>query len=201
MTSRALREQGFPGLAGVWRVARFGFAALAASAALMSSGCGEEEPAPPQEEQQSAPPPQPRFQWSDVSKDVRVQYAPGTAPSDTRLGEALASFASSLARGDAEAFRGHLTPTAGETLDALIASGDWDEQTAGIEAVRLTYVLDQGGSAEIGLAVRDGEGMYLLGWFAEDYGDAWRFSGIDVQQPPVESLEGYDTAPFRRRGN
>jgi hypothetical protein len=75
-----------------------------------------------------------------VGADARVQFPQSRAPTDEDLAEAVIRFASALARGDESAFGSLLDPSARSVLDELLSSGDWEEATARIEAVRVFWV-------------------------------------------------------------
>jgi hypothetical protein len=75
-----------------------------------------------------------------LGADARVQFPQSKAPVDEDLAEAVILFAGALARGDESAFGTMLDPSARGVLDELLSSGDWEEATGRIEAVRVFWV-------------------------------------------------------------
>ncbi|MFA6044476.1 MAG: hypothetical protein WC718_05790, partial [Phycisphaerales bacterium] len=115
--------------------------------------------------------------------DKRVQYAQAAAPVDESLARAVINFADSLAKGDAGKIGPMLDASAKGVLDSLSASGEWDESTSKIEAVRVVGLSDLSGGqvhssgAIFYTAIQEPGAAYVLGWAGTRAGDAWVFTG------------------------
>ncbi|MFG0259169.1 MAG: hypothetical protein ACF8LK_02360 [Phycisphaerales bacterium JB041] len=173
-----------------WRGARVMSRAVCAMAAVSVLGlasCKKEEPAPP-----PPPPPPPRVEapkpldaasvLQSMNVDARVEFAEGAAPVDRGLAEAAIRLADALAQGDDAALRGMLDRSDHGALDKLIGDGQWYEATGRIEAVRVVSI-DDGARlnraperADVGLAVQDPDGAYIMLWAGRKVLDDWMFT-------------------------
>jgi hypothetical protein len=111
-------------------------------------GCGEKKPPP----KPAAPPPQaaapkPVVRQTDVATllqtahaDKRVQFPSEKAPADEKVALSIIDFASAFAKGDSKALSAMLTGEAKDVLQQLTGTGQWEESTAKIEAVRVVEV-------------------------------------------------------------
>lgn len=117
-------------------------------APLTLSGCGKKEPPPPPQERASVQPPPPPSQadvaalLQEMNADSRVQFPGEVAPIDVDYARAIISFASSFAQGDEVALGGMLDFGGQETLNTLVESGAWYDETDTVEAVRVVYVAE-----------------------------------------------------------
>lgn len=173
--------------------------ALAGALALPAvlAACGKEAPPPP-----PPPPPKKVAQKVDAQSfvsDPRVQFPQEHAPTDESLAQAVADFASALARGDASAFGAMLDNPSKQVLEQQRSSGAWTRETSGIETVRVVALTAQAESADLALAVQDPRGAYLLGWKAvRTPADSWTFGGApapDTRAPRASDLDGAVAAP------
>lgn len=161
--------------------------ALAAVTMLGLASCKKEEPAPP-----PPPPPPPRIEQpkpldassvlQSMDVDARVEFAEDAAPVSRDLAQAAIKLADAIARGNDEALRAMLDPADHGALDRLIASGQWYDATGKLEAVRVVSInsgarLDKAPeAAEIGLAVQDPDGAYVMLWAGRKVFDDWLFT-------------------------
>lgn len=159
-------------------------ATVAASGAMTLTGCGEkkeEVKAPP------PPPPPPPPKPVDVGAltqtmraDKRVQFPAERAPLDERVARAVISLADALAKGDAESFAGQLTGEAKDVLEQLRNTGQWEEATGKIEAVRVVELAAPGNnpaSFGVTLAIQEPGAAYLVRFGATLTGDRYLFNG------------------------
>jgi len=154
---------------------------LALMLAAPLGGCGGEK----QEEQAAAPAPrpapiEPADPLAGVELDERVEFPPQRAPESPELAEAIADLANALAAGDADRFAQRLTEPAEAVLRDLEQRGDWGSATASIETVRVVAVDARESFANLGLAVQEPEGAYVLAWQGEPGMQGWRFSGMAI---------------------
>ncbi len=161
--------------------------AVTTVAVLGLASCKKEEPAPP-----PPPPPPPRIEQpkpldagsvlQSMDVDARVEFAEDAAPVSRDLAQAAIKLADAIARGDDEALRTMLDRTDHGSLDRLIASGQWYDATGKLEAVRVVSIntgarLDPAPeAAEIGLAVQDQDGAYVMLWAGRKVFDDWVFT-------------------------
>ena len=125
-----------------------GLALGLAVVAVAMSGCGKKEPPPPPPAPTYTPPP-PVPDPADVAAllqemdaDKRVQFPEDVAPIDVEYARAIISLADSFARGDDGSLRDLLDGDGRRTLDALVESGRWYDDTDRIEAVRVVYLTE-----------------------------------------------------------
>ncbi len=151
------------------------------------TSCKKEEPPPP-----PPPPPPPRIEQpkpldagsvlQSMDVDARVEFAEDASPVSRDLAQAAIKLADAIARGDDEALRAMLDRTDHGALDRLIASGQWYDATGKLEAVRIVSIntgsrLDPAPeAAEIGLAVQDPDGAYVMLWAGRKVFDDWVFA-------------------------
>lgn len=166
-------------------------ALLAALAGVvLVSGCGESRPKP----KPVAPPPPapaaapaPTLKSVDVSgflqtmkADKRVQFPQEKAPADERVTRSIIELASALAKGDAKAFGAMLTGEGKDVLEQLQSSGQWEEATGKIEAVRVVEVAAPGlqpASFTVSFAVQEPGNAYILRFSGTLTGDKYLFTG------------------------
>ncbi|MBC7833601.1 MAG: hypothetical protein H7Y88_00690, partial [Phycisphaerales bacterium] len=87
----------------------------------------------------------------ELRVDPRVQYAPHLTVTDEALVRDSLKLADAIASGKADELRSLMTPGAKAVLASLESTGQWDEGTGGVEAVRIVYagttraaVIDEG---------------------------------------------------------
>lgn len=126
----------------LWRIS----ALLLASGAVHVSGCGKKEAdksaqATVVDDTPPPPPPPEKIEVAtlvqQLKADKRVQFPEAVAPTDEWAARAVIQFADGLARGDAEMLRPMMDANAREILEMLEASGQWEDATKRIEAVRV----------------------------------------------------------------
>lgn len=175
--------------------------AMTAVSVMGLASCKKEEPAPP-----PPPPPPPRIEaptpldagsvLQSMGVDARVEFAEDAAPVDRGLAEAAIRLADAIARGDDEALRGLLDKSDHGALDKLIGDGQWYEATGKIEAVRIVSIdggarLDRAPErAEVGLAVQDPDGAYIMLWAGRKVLDDWMFTA----RPATDQVRGRASA-------
>ena len=83
-------------------------------------------------------------------------------------------------------------------LDRLVEEGHWEQTTSAIEAIRVAQLQAAAGAEFVVMGVQDADGFYMLAWEVVRSPSGVLFQGADVQQPTVNDISEYDTAPFRR---
>lgn len=165
--------------------------AILAPSLTLTVGCKKAEPPPP-------PPPPPKQVARPVDAqsfvtDPRVQFPQEHAPTDEALAQAVADFASALAKGDNGAMSAMLDAPGRAILTEQVQTGAWERETSNIETVRVVALNRDGDSATLTVAVQDPRGAYLLGWKAvRNNSDAWVFGGApapDTRAPRASDLD------------
>lgn len=187
-------------LRNAWTIAAL--AGLVGGALLV--GCGESSESP-----EAAPAPAPvetsrrpapvRPPVASLNMDDRVEFPADRVPTDAALAQAIANLASALVTGDASEIEGVLDASGDAVLSDLQARGSWEEATNGIERVRITRVETRERGAQLGVAVLDASGAYLLGWEALLVDGAWVFSGLAIETQSALTLAELDAAPLTIR--
>lgn len=165
-----------------------GFAMALVSTGVMLPGCEKKKPPPAPPPAPPPPPPSPDpIQIDPVMQsmrpDARVQFPQDAAPVDESLAKAIIDLANAFAKGDSTTLGNMLAPAAKADLAALVDSGEWDEEAAKIEAVRLLTVSEMPGdalpstNAQVYWTVQEPSGAYVIGWNALRINDAWVFDG------------------------
>src|SRR5690606_3939992 len=91
-------------------------------------------------------------------------------------------FIDAFARGDAEALRPMLDSSARMTLDDLVASGEWQEQTAAINLLTLTTCAAEGGQVRLAFSLLKSDGdLVNLVWEGTRRGESYLFSPVAPQ--------------------
>lgn len=170
-------------------------AILALSGASLT-GCGSEEevvetPAPPRSTA-------PTWSVADIQMDLKVQFPEKYQPGSEPLAQAIADFASAMARGDHAAFGSLLAASDLNFLrNFLIPSGQWRKDTEDIRAVRVVNIQDGESIAQVAIAVGTSEEAYLTAWRAERVdGTTWKFSAIPVAPRTTSRVALLDDASF-----
>ncbi|CAG1000393.1 hypothetical protein PHYC_02836 [Phycisphaerales bacterium] len=154
------------------------------------TGCSKPPPPPPPPPPAPPPPPpapepvqiDPIIQ--SMKPDARVQFPAEVAPVDEAFARALINLADSLAKGDSSKLAAMLSADAKGDLDALTASGEWEDSTKKIEAVRVVYTSETprdtlpSSNGEVYLAVQEPDGAYVIGFRASAADGTWRFEGM-----------------------
>lgn len=168
----------------------FGLACLVASISVGIGGCSKPPPPPPPPPPPAPPPPPPpepvdaRAVVQALNASAAVQFVESQAPLDRSLAEAVVRLADAFARGDAGAARRLLDRPAQGVLDTLVASDEWAEATARIEAVRIVWIDDYARSSEaptaasVALAIQEPGASYILRWDGSKVFDSWVFAGV-----------------------
>ncbi len=178
-------------LTGAWCV-------VAMAGCLVLGGCKEEEPPPP-----PPPPPPPGpvtvdpnavAEYLTLDPRVSLRNAPPMECSEEEV-RAILEFMSAFAAGDAEALRARMDGTARKSLDKLISTGQWQEETAKIIEVDL---LDRrpspaGGGVVSFNVVMPRAGRIQQDWLVTQRGDMFTFSAFAV--PPESKREDAAAAP------
>ncbi|MFG0275658.1 MAG: hypothetical protein ACF8QF_11420 [Phycisphaerales bacterium] len=172
--------------------------------AALLAGCGESNetpeaaPAPAPVETSRRPDPV-RPPVASLEMDDRVEFPADRVPTDPALAQAIANLASALIAGDGAEIEGVLNASGDAVLSDLQARGSWEDATAGIERVRVTRVESRDGGAQVGVAVQDASGAYLLGWEALQIDGAWVFGGLAIEPQSARTLAELDAAPLTIR--
>lgn len=159
------------------------------------AGCGseEEEPPPPPVRTTAAP----LFSVQDLRMDLKVQFPEKYAPSTESLAQAIADFASAIARGDHAAFSDMVAAEDRAFLNILVPAGEWQAGAEGIRSVRVVNIEDGESIAKAALAIGTETMAYLTAWRAERIGgDTWRFSSIPVAPRTTSRVALLDDASF-----
>jgi hypothetical protein len=116
--------------------------------------------------------------------DARVQYPQTRAPIDENLAKAIIGLCDGFAKGDSDKVKSLLAQAAQADLDSLVSSGDWEESTKRIEAVRVIYSSEMPGDSlpssggQIVLAFQEPDGSYIVGFNALNNNGTWVFDGM-----------------------
>ncbi|GMV24785.1 MAG: hypothetical protein AMXMBFR58_08160 [Phycisphaerae bacterium] len=148
----------------------------AVGVAVSVSGCKKEEPPPPP----PPPPPEPvqidpLFQAMKI--DARVQFPQEKAPTNEEFARGILSLADALVKGDAGAMQSLLDTTGESALSTLMSSGEWEQETGKIEAIRVIRVVGSGTGGTVSMAIQDPRGAYVLNWAATKTGEKLAFAG------------------------
>lgn len=166
----------------------FGFSA-ALSCAL--AGCKEEEPPPP-----PPPPPPPAPTTVDPSavaefltldSRVNLSNAPAMECSEEEV-RAILEFVSAFATGNADALRPKLDSASRRTLDKLIETGQWQEETAKIIEVDLIdrKPMPMGNVVTFNV-ILPRVGRVQQDWLVTQRGDMFTFAAFAI--PPVSKQQ------------
>jgi len=147
--------------------------------------------------QNAAPAPQRQTQPVPLRPDelnlaTGVQFPPERVPTDEGAARAVASLASALSSGDADALKSMLDRPDAAVLDRLVSSGGWDSGADAIKIVRVCTIEKDAGSVRVGLGVQDDHGAYLLGWSGAQERDGWKFSALPIESPPAAKASDLD---------
>ncbi|MCL4196632.1 MAG: hypothetical protein KJZ69_03995 [Phycisphaerales bacterium] len=169
---------------------------LALAACLSLTGCKEEEPPPP-----PPPPPPPGpvtvdpnsvAEYLTLDPKVSLRNAQPMECSEEEV-RAILEFMSAFAAGDAEALRSRMDGTARKSLDKLISTGQWQEETAKIIEVDLLdrKSMPSGGGVVSFNVIMPRAGRVQQDWLVTMRGDMFTFSAFAV---PPESKQAEDAA-------
>ena len=153
------------------------------------AGCEKKKPPAPPPPPPPPPPPVPDPVAIDpilqsMKPDARVQFPQNRATVDESAAKAIISICNAFAKGDSSVLSGLFTGGAKTDLDGLVNSGEWDEATAKIEAVRVLGISELPGdslpSTEIAfvMCIQEPAGAYLLGFKGVNNSGAWSFQGV-----------------------
>ena len=179
-------------------------AALALPGATLA-GCEKKKPppAPP-----PPPPPAPKAPdpvdvgpiLQSIRPDARVQFPQSHAPLDESFARAAITLADALAKGDADKLSAMLTADARILLDQLTGTGEWEDSTANIEAVRVVGVTETPGGFDpastggvVTLAIQQPGSAYLLAWQGTKAGGSWVFSGAPAAAGSKTRASDFDS--------
>ncbi len=134
-------------------------------------GCGSKKPPPKPVAPVAAPPPPPPKQMEvsgllqTMHADKRVQFPQEKAPVDESVARAVIDLANAIAKGDAKAMEGLLVNIGKDALGQLQSSGQWEDSTAKIEAVRVVELSAPGAkpaSFTVSLAIQEPGVAYVV---------------------------------------
>ncbi|MBS0188238.1 MAG: hypothetical protein JSS51_09225 [Planctomycetes bacterium] len=162
-------------------------ATLLASGVVGVTGCGEKKP-PPKPVAPPPPPPPPAPKQIDVSSllqtskaDKRVQFPQEKAPVDDVVALSVIDLASSIAKGDSKAMSNLMVNVGKDVLDQLLSSGQWEEATSKIEAVRVVELAAPGAKPEsftVSLAIQEPGVAYLVRFTGTQNNGKYVFTGM-----------------------
>ncbi|MBL8874755.1 MAG: hypothetical protein JNM86_03045 [Phycisphaerae bacterium] len=168
-----------------WTILPLSLALVAGTAIL--PGCGEKKP-PPKPVAPPPPPPPPAPKQIDVGTllqtskaDKRVQFPQEKAPVDDTVALAVINLASAIAKGDSKAMGGMMINVGKDVLDQLVASGQWDESTSKIEAVRVVELIAPTAKPEsfnVSFAVQEPGVAYLVRFIGTLDNGRYVFTGM-----------------------
>ena len=127
-----------------------------------------------------------------------MRFPASREPSTAEVARAVAGLAEALATGDAESMGELLTSEDARILAGLVESGRWSAATEPIESVRVAALNEMGSVIEVGLAVQEPTGAYLLGWEGVEESGGWRFRGMAIEPreaPTADALDGAMLTP------
>lgn len=170
-------------------VATVAMVTMVALPSTMMTACSP--PPPPPAPPPAPPPPPPNAEpiqidplMQSIGPDQRVQFPQVAAPVDESLARAVIKLAEAIVKGDSSAMSPMLDPTGRSILERLLASGEWDDTTEKIQAIRVVNIINLGdptsaqmSAANVYLAVQEPGQAYVLAWLASRAGDTWIFSG------------------------
>jgi hypothetical protein len=169
----------------LWTIIPLSLTLIAGTAIL--PGCGEKKP-PPKPVAPPPPPPPPAPKAIDVSTllqtskaDKRVQFPQEKAPVDDAVAISVINLASAIAKGDSKAMSGMLVNVGKDVLDQLLASGQWEDATEKIEAVRVVELSAPGAqpqSFNVSLAVQEPGVAYLVRFIGTLDNGKYVFTGM-----------------------
>lgn len=162
---------------------------MVALPSTMMTACSP--PPPPPAPPPAPPPPPPNADpiqidplMQSVRPDQRVQFPQVAAPVDESLARAVIRLCEAIVKGDSSALGGMLDPAGRGILERLIASGEWDDTTQKIQAVRVVNTINLGdptssemSAANVYIAVQEPGKAYVLAWLATRAGNTWIFTG------------------------
>lgn len=159
-------------------------------ASSLAAGCKKKAPkkAPPPPPPAKAPPPPPTAsevaELLTLSPKVKMASAATTDATEDQIKASLL-FVDAFARGDAVALRPMLDSTGKSTLDDLVASGDWHEQTARIQQVSLRNSSGIGSSILLRFVLSmDGDEEINMVYEGLARGDTFIFEPLVAVAPP-----------------
>lgn len=186
-----------------WTIFPLCLALLAGTAIL--PGCGEKKP-PPKPVAPPPPPPPPAPKPIDVSTllqtskaDKRVQFPQEKAPVDDAVALAVINLASAIAKGDSKAMGGMMISVGKDVLDQLVASGQWDDSTSKIEAVRVVELVAPTAKPEsfnVSLAVQEPGVAYLVRFIATLDNGKYVFTGMPGGRKTHARANQFDDGVF-----
>jgi hypothetical protein len=157
-------------------------------------GCGEEEEVV---EQKPVVQSGPRWSIEDLSMDLKVQFPEKYAPESEGFAQAIADFASAIATGDHSAFGSMLAPADASFLEDQHSTGQWQQWTDPIRAVRIVNINDGESIAQVAIAIGTESEAYLTAWSASRIqGDQWQFSALPVGPRTTSRVAQLDDASF-----
>lgn len=162
---------------------------MVALPSTMMTACSP--PPPPPAPPPAPPPPPPNAEpiqidplMQSVKPDQRVQFPQVAAPVDESLARATIKLCEAIVKGDSSTMSGMLDPAGRAILERLIASGEWEDTTQKIQAIRVVNIINLGdltsaqmSAANVYIAVQEPGRAYILAWLASRAGDTWIFSG------------------------
>ena len=167
-----------------------------ALAATVSCGGGEEESGKRTSVTSVAPPPPPASPLEQINLDRRVEFPESQEPSTVDIAQAVADFAAVFAKSDASSARRMMMPADQAVLDQLVERGAWSDSASEVEIVRVVSLTEKSnGQVEIGLAVQQPSGAYLIGWRGENTGGGWSFTALPLEtkaESSAKALDGVD---------
>lgn len=190
-------------LHSLWTVIPLALTLIAGTAIL--PGCGEKKP-PPKPVAPPPPPPPPAPKAIDVGTllqtskaDKRVQFPQEKAPVDDAIAVSVINLASAIAKGDSKAMSGMLVNVGKDVLDQLLASGQWEDATGKIEAVRVVELSAPGAkpqSFNVSFAVQEPGVAYLVRFVATLDNDKYVFTGMPGGRKTHARANQFDDGVF-----
>jgi hypothetical protein len=118
-----------------------------------------------------------------IKPDARVEFPQERAPVDESFAKAIIALADAFAKGDESKMQGLLAGSSRSSLDQLVNSGEWEESTKRLEAVRVIFLNETPADAlpstegNVFFAMQEPAGAYILGFSARNLGGNWSFQG------------------------
>ena len=163
----------------------------------LSTACSKKQEEAPAPVKQTYVAPAPELgPLDEIEIDSRVEFPEERAPQNRDAAAAVADLASAIASGDSDRLDVFLLAEFKPVLTDLVEDGSWSASTGEIEVVRVCSLDHDEDRMQLGLAVQDSSGAYLLGWKGSVQNDGWRFEPMAIESQYAMTASDLDNAPL-----